>query len=139
MIKFILKEGLEGYEMTREIRADYLNAGDVLEKDEEAVHIAGYENGKVICSGRMYVKDAITCVIDNVIVDNDNRHQYVGDTILRALEDKAVQMMKAIIRVTPTADAREFFIHEGYTGEKEMVKDLTFVRGCRCTGGKKNE
>lgn len=140
MIIFKFKEGLEGYEMTRSLRSEYLNTDAEDIHDATAIHIAGYENDRVICSGRMYTEDSIRCRIDNVIVDKSNRLQYVGDTVLRALEDKAVQLMRAFITVTPTAGSRPFFLAEGYIGDGDMVKDLTKVRGCRgCTGGIKHE
>ena len=131
MITFKLRNGLEGYNMTKELRERYLNTGAKDLHDEEAIHIAGYENDKVICAGRMYTVSNIKCIIDNVIVDDDNRKQYVGDTILRALEDKAVQLARAIIGVIPTGDSKGFFEAEGYMGEGELIKDLTVIRGCR--------
>lgn len=138
MITFKMKTGLEGYEMTKDIRQKYLGTGTADSHDEAALHIAGYENGIVICSGRLYSRDNISCVIDNVTVDEDNRLQYVGDTVLRALEDKAVGMIKAIVRITPNEESRKFFEAEGYIGADEMKKDLTKVRGCRgCSGGAK--
>ena len=138
MITFKMKTGLEGYEMTRAIREKYLSKGNADVHDTDALHIAGYENGTVICSGRLYARDNISCIIDNVTVDEDNRMQYVGDTVLRTLEDRAVGMMKAIVRITPTEESRGFFEAEGYIGKDEMKKDLTKVRGCRgCGGGAK--
>ncbi len=135
MITFKLKEGLEGFEMTRALRKEYLST-EADEREACAIHIAGYENGKVICAGRMYAVSSIKCIIDNVIVEESNRLQYVGDTILRALEDKAVQMMRAFIGVIPTEESRQFFLAEGYSGDDEMIKDLTKVRSCRgCKGG----
>lgn len=136
MITFKIKTGIDGYNMTSALREEYLNTGAVDEHDADAIHIAGYENGKVICVGRMYTTGSIRCVIDNVIVDNDNRMQYVGDTVMRALEDKAVQIMRAFIDVQPTENSRAFFKAEGYVGADKMSKDLTKVRGCRgCKGG----
>lgn len=135
MITFKMKTGLKGYEMTRALREKYLKTGSADLHDAEALHIAGYENGIVICSGRLYSLDSISCTIDNVTVDEDNRMQYVGDTVMRALEDRAVGMMKAIVRITPTDESRGFFEAEGYIGTDGMKKDLTKVRGCRGCGG----
>ena len=137
MITFKIKSGLEGYDLTKELREEYLGTGKADDFDESAIHIAGFENGKVICTGRMYILDAMTCMIDNVIVDTDNRRQYVGDTILRAFEDRAVQLARAFIKVIPTTDSRDFFLAEGYEGEVEMRKNLTIIRGCKGCGGHK--
>ncbi len=131
MIVFKIKEGLEGFNMTRDFRGQYLNTYDEDGVDSASYHIAGFENDKIICVGRMYIKDKKTCVIDNVAVDEENQRQYVGDTILRAFEDRAVQLMRSFIEVEPTDNSREFFTHEGYVGDSVMKKDLTKVRGCR--------
>lgn len=131
MIIFKVKEGLEGYFMTRDFRKSYLNTFDEDQMDSVSHHIAGFENDKIICVGRMYVKNQTTCVIDNLAVDEENRRQYVGDTILRAFEDRAVQLMRSFIEVEPTDNSREFFLSEGYVGDKIMRRDLTKVRGCR--------
>ena len=67
---------------------------------------------------------------------------YVADTMLRALEDKAVSMISSQIFVDAPKNTFEFFIHEGYVDEnldyikdevlfKKLKKDLTKVRGCR--------
>ena len=139
MITFKLIKGDAGYEATKELREKYLSTGEKDSYDDIALHIAGYENGKVICSGRMYEKDSISNIIDNVTVDEFNRLQYVGDTVLRAFEDKAVQMMKAFIYVNTTEDSKAFFEAEGYLGDGVRRKDLTKVRGCKgCSGGKNN-
>lgn len=131
MIVFKIKEGIDGYNMTADFRGEYLKTRDEDNMDINALHIAGYEKEKIICVGRMYIKDEKTCIIDNVAVDEENRRQYVADTILRAFEDRAVQLMRAFIEVKPTPESREFFVHEGYVGEDVMKKDLTKVRGCR--------
>lgn len=137
MITFKIKSGLEGYELTKDLREEYLGTGKADEFEESAIHIAGFEHGKVICVGRMYILDTMTCMIDNVIVDTDNRLQYVGDTILRAFEDRAVQLARAFIKVVPTEESRGFFLAEGYEGENEMRKNLAKIRGCKGCGGHK--
>ncbi len=135
MITFKLKNGLEGYNMTKDFRQIYLSSGAQDSHDSSAIHIAGFENGSVMCCGRMYAADSMRFIIDNVLVTPENRMQYVGDTILRALEDKAVQLMHSFITVFPTTESREFFLHEGYAGDDSMTKDLTKVRPCRGCGG----
>lgn len=137
MIEFKLITGHDGYELTKDIRDEYLGTGKTDEFDQEAIHIVGFEKGKIICAGRMYSLNTTTNVIDNVIVDEDNRLQYIGDTILRAFEDKAVQQMKTYIEVTPTESSKAFFSAEGYTGDGKMKKNLTIIRGCRGCGGAK--
>lgn len=131
MIVFKIKEGLEGYNMTRDFRKEYLDTFSKDSKDSIAYHVAGFEGEKIICTGRMYIKDERTCVVDNLAVDEENRKVYVGDTVLKIFEDRAVSFMRSFVEVTPTESSREFFVHEGYVGDEVMKKDLTKVRGCR--------
>lgn len=137
MITFKIKEGTKGFRLAESFRAEYPKVGDADLHDAHAIHIVGYEAGRVICCGRMYEADNVRFIIDKVIVEQKNRMQYVGDTILRALEDKAVQLMHSFITVFPTESSREFFLHEGYSGDDSMTKDLTKVRPCRGCGGVK--
>ena len=132
MIIFKIKEGIDGYHMTKDFRGKYLDTQSEDALDSVSYHIAGFENDKIICVGRMYIKDRKTCVIDNVAVNEENRRQYVGDTILRAFEDRAVQLMRSFVEITPTPDSKEFFSREGYSGDSVMKKDLTKIRGCKC-------
>lgn len=147
MIKFKFKEGTEGFECGREFRNAVLakemgfeDGHD--EKDDTAIHIVGIENEKVICYGRMYSAGDYVYAVDKICVDKKDRKQYVGDTVLRAFEDRAVTNMAGIIIADVPECAAEFFIHEDYfkTGEEytknsikyyKMKKDLTKVRGCR--------
>ena len=112
------------------------------EHDADAFHIIGREEGIVMCYGRMYKIADYTFSIDKVCVNKIDRKQYVGDTILRALEDRAVGEIGSMIYVKAPKNAVEFFEHEGYVGidneyEEDgitylrMKKDLTKVRGCR--------
>ena len=147
MIKFKFVRGEDGYEQSKEFRNEilqlemnYPEAHD--EHDGDAFHIIGRENDIIICYGRMYRVSDYAFVIDKVCVNPDDRRQYVADTILRALEDRAVCEIGAIIYVTVPDEAREFFEHEDYIAICEpfeensitytkMKKDLTKVRGCR--------
>lgn len=147
MIKFKIIFGEEGYFQSKDFRNEVLsgemnypeNKDDF---DEKAYHIIGRENDVVMCYGRLYETSKYTFSIDKVCVNKEDRMQYVGDTILRALEDRAVSLIGAIINIKAPKDAWEFFLHEDYhdVGEefiedgvtyKMMKKDLTKVRGCR--------
>lgn len=147
MIKFKYICGQDGYEQAKDLRYRILNdemgfseAADEHEKD--AIHIIGRENDVPMCYGRLYKIADYTFIIDKICVKKEDRLQYVGDTILRALEDRAVSEIGIFIYVTSPAESKEFFLHEGYVELDEqyeqngknftkMKKDLTKVRGCR--------
>lgn len=147
MIKFKLIHGLEGYEHTKDFRkkilCDEMGFIDGLEEiDKDAIHMHGRENDEVICCARLHkIADYVYC-IDKVAVSPKDRRQYVGDTMIRALEDKAVSLVGALISVVVPENAWEFFEHEDYVtvGDifiengvkyKKMKRDLTKVRRCR--------
>ena len=147
MIKFKFVRGEDGYEQSREFREKILKnemnfpeAHD--EHDSDCIHFIGREEGIIMCYGRMYKIAEYTFSIDKVCVEKDDRMQYVGDTVLRALEDRIVGEIGSMIYIKSPKSALEFFEHEGYVciaDEFEedgiiyikMKKDLTKVRGCR--------
>ncbi len=141
MIKFKLISGLSGYELCKDFRKEIFK-DDVEEKDKNAIHMFGCEDGEVICCARMYKTGDYVFCIDKVGVAQKDRKQYVGDTMIRALEDKAVSLIGALICTIVPENAWEFFEHEGYSqvGDafvedgityKKMKRDLTKIRGCR--------
>jgi len=142
MIKFKLIEGLEGYEFCKDFRKEMFE-NDILEEiDKNAIHMYGTENGEVICCARLHKIGDYVFTIDKVAVIPKDRKQYVGDTMIRALEDKAVSLIGALISVNVPENAWEFFEHEEYVpvGDifvdngvkyKKMKRDLTKIRGCR--------
>lgn len=147
MIKFKIIYGEEGYSQCRDFRYDILhnemNFEDGFEEaDKNAYHIVGREDGVVMCSARLYKIGDYTFSIDKLAVRKEDRLQYVADTMLRALEDKAVSLVAAFIITHVPQNAWEFFEHEGYVSVddiyevnsikyKKMKRDLTKIRGCR--------
>ena len=146
MIKFKIIKGLEGYNQAKDFRRQVLknemNLPEFSDENEDiAFHIIGRENDEVMCYGRLYKIGDYVFSIDKVCVKKEDRKQYVGDTILRALEDKAVGEIAAFIMVLAPQNAWDFFEHEDYIAleeyeengilYKKMKKDLTKVRGCR--------
>lgn len=154
MYEFKLIYGKEGYEKTKELReAVFMEeqgfSYDADDKDEISWHIAGYEKGLLMSSARMFQIGDGVFTIGRVAVKKEYRGQYVGDTLLRALEDKAVQLKGYLIEIGAQEQAVGFYEKEGYTkngkeydveGVKhfEMIKDLTkpFRRceGCKNKG-----
>ena len=75
-------------------------------------------------------------------VRKEDRLQYVGDTMIRAFEDRAVSEVGAVIYIDAPENSWEFFEHEDYIqcGEiysndgikyRKMKRDLTKIRKCR--------
>lgn len=151
MLEFKLIYGLEGYEKAKGIRDEVfiVEQGfpyDYDEKDDISFHIVGYDKEKTIAAARLYKRDDGFFVIGRVVVKKDYRKQYIGDTLLRALEDKVVNQMGTFVVVMAIESAVGFYEKEGYqkTGKTEveegllhfeMVKDLSkpFKR-CDCCG-----
>ena len=70
------------------------------------------------------------------------RGQYVGDTLMRALEDKAVRLGAAFIELYAQEQAVGFYRKQGYEPISELIihegephmrmrRDLSKIRGCR--------
>lgn len=147
MIKFKIIKGEDGYQQGKNFRHEILNAemgfADQFEEcDKNAFHIVGRENDMVMCYARLYKTGDYVFCIDKMAVKKEDRKQYVADTMIRALEDKAVSEIGAIILTNVPENAWEFFEHEDYfqVGDiyedngvkyKKMKRDLTKIRGCR--------
>jgi len=150
MIKFKIIFGEDGYLQGKDFRYEILHnemnfSDDYENEDKKAFHMIGRENDEVMCYARLYKTGDYVFCIDKIAVKKEDRMQYVGDTLIRALEDKAVSEIAALIVTVVAENAWEFFEHEDYiqVGEmfkkdgvnyKTMKRDLTKVRGCR--GGK---
>lgn len=149
MLEFKLIYGEDGYNAAKKIRekvfCEEQGIGfDLDEFDEKSYHIVGYEKDRLIAAARMYKESEGIFHLGRVYVDKAYRKMYVGDTLLRALEDKAVCEKGWLIKVSAQEGAVGFYEKEGYvkTGEPyleaEIVhypleKDLTkpFKR-CEC-------
>ncbi len=144
MLRFKLIQGDDGFSKTNAFQKNIFEKemNIQIEKDEEdsvAWHIIGYDGDIEIAAARISKKSEGIFSIDRVCVKKEYRLQYVGDTVLRALEDKAVQLKGYLIEIEAFGEALEFFKKEGYNedGRKDnsvlMFKDLSkpFKR-CNC-------
>lgn len=144
MIEFKLIYGDGGFETAQEFLKGIFSGEKSKNAAEDshnadAWHIIGTEKGKIIAYGRMYSEKEGFYRIDRVAVSEQERGQYVGDTVMKALEDKAVRLLAAETGVLAPNEVRGFFISEGYLpfvgaadGAVEMRKDLTKPpQGCR--------
>ncbi len=147
MLQFKLIENRPGYELAKGIREEVFMREqgypfDYDEKDETAWHIIGWDGDTVIAAGRLFhIHDAVYA-IGRLAVKKEYRGQYVGDTVMRALEDKAVRLGAAFVELYAQEHAIGFYQKQGYApigdlciydGEPhmQMRKDLSKISGCR--------
>ena len=147
MITFKIIKGAQGYKQAAEFRHSILTYecgfADSYDKyDDIAFHIVGYESGNIISYARLYKIRDYCFAIDKMAVRKEDRLQYVGDTMIRAFEDRAVSEVGAVIYIDAPENSWEFFEHEDYIqcGEiysndgikyRKMKRDLTKIRKCR--------
>lgn len=149
MLEFKLKKGSSGYELTKKIREEVFitEQGFLYDKDindDNAWHIAGYDGEILIAAARLYEVSNGIFSIGRVAVKKEYRRQYIGDTLLRALEDKAVQLKGYMIEISAQILAIPFYKKEGYKKSGceyqedgfphiKMIKDLTKpYKRCKC-------
>lgn len=149
MLEFKLIYGLDGYRLGRSVREEVFIreqgfSYDYDEFDDTAWHIIGFDQDKPIAAARLLAKADGIFVIGRVAVIKGYRKQYIGDTLLRALEDKAVQLKGHTIEIGAQERSVGFYLKEGYEKCGEiyydedcphypMTKDLTCVRR-KCGG-----
>ena len=151
MLEFRFIAGKNGYkiaeDMRKQIFADELGMSEFTDELEEfSYHFVGYEKIVQIGIARLTQLDEQNFNIAFVGVKEDYRHQYVGDLIMRALQDKAVNLGGKMIYIeTPVLQKGffEFLDYEEYGDgfEKDgiayirMKKDLTKPqKGCKGCG-----
>ena len=147
MLEFKLIEGRPGYELAKGIREEVFMTEqgypfDYDEKDETAWHIIGWDGETVIAAGRLFPVHDNIFAIGRLVVKKGYRGQYVGDTLMRALEDKAVRLGAVFIELYAQEQAVGFYRKQGYEPISELIihegephmrmrRDLSKIRGCR--------
>jgi len=143
--KFILGEiGYKVAELSRnKIFRDELGYEEITDNfDKEAYHFVGYDKICQIGSCRLIQLDDEHFSISYLGVIPEYRGEYVGDLIMRAVQDKALSLGgKYIVLETPVS-VKGFFEFEDYevigdtftvNGREyvKMKKDITVIRPCR--------
>lgn len=112
------------------------------ELDKDSFHFIGYDKACQIGSCRLtkiddeYYRVSYLCVIPKY------RRQYVGDLIMRAMQDKVLSLGGKYIVLESPVSIKEFFLFEDYEingdtfvaeGKEyvKMKKDITIIRPCR--------
>lgn len=147
MLQFKLIENRPGYELAKAVREEVFMAEqgypfDYDQRDETAWHIIGWDGDTAIAAGRLFQIDGYVFGIGRIAVKKEYRGQYIGDTVMRALEDKAVQLGAAFIELYAQVQAVGFYQKQGYasigepciydgTPHQKMRRDLSKIRGCR--------
>ncbi len=141
MLEFKQIFGHEGYLASKPLREEvfigeqgYSNDYDA--HDDEAWHIVGYERGALIGTARMYRLTERTYEIGRVAVKKEYRRSYIGDLMMKTLQDKIVGLGGCEAIVSAVGGTENFYIFEGYEvcGKERadgiiMKKDLT--KPCR--------
>ena len=135
MLEFKLVYGQDGYQLAKSTcEAVFMQEQgigfDYDEIDDAAWHIIGYDAAKPIAAARLFQKGEGVFVIGRMAVLPEYRKQYIGDTLMRVLEDKAVQLKGYMIEVAAQERAIGFYEKEGYekSGERFTEADLPHQR-----------
>ncbi|MBR4172919.1 MAG: GNAT family N-acetyltransferase [Clostridia bacterium] len=137
MLEFTFIYGENGYAVSKDLRDKIFGGVSPDSFTDGAYYIVGYDKTEQIAAGRFFgIADGV-CKIDFVGVREDYRRQFVGDLVIKAIEDKAKSLgIKTAVLETPQS-ALPFFEFEGYAkvetvdGETKMRKDLTVAHKCR--------
>lgn len=149
MLEFKLIYGNDGYTAAKSIREEVFISEqgfslDYDEKDLVSWHVCGIDNGNTIAAARLFEKSRGIFTIGRVAVKKEYRGQYIGDTLMRILEDKAVALSGHTIELSANENAVDFYEKQGYEKSGEsyfeehvrhiaMIKDLTKpFKKCSC-------
>lgn len=150
MLEFKQIFGKEGYLAAKDLREEVFMKEqgfgfDYDEHDDEAWHIVGYDKGTLIGTARAYKLSESEYKIGRVAVKKEYRGGYIGDLMMKTLQDKIVTCGGSTAVVSAQVGAKGFYLKEGYTpcgGEYdeggqphiEMRLDLTHPhrRCCNC-------
>lgn len=147
MLEFKFIMGKTGYEVAKISRSkifeDELGYKEISdEADELAYHFIGYDKASQIGSCRLTKIDDEYYRVSYLGVISEYRRQYVGDLMMRAVQDKVLSLGGKYIVLEAPVREKGFFEFEDYeafgegfiaNGEEcvKMKKDITVIRPCR--------
>ncbi len=151
MLEFKQFFGREGYEKGRSLREEVFMGEqgidfDYDEFDDLSWHIVGFDGEVLIGTARMYELSEGAWKIGRVAVKKDYRKGYIGDLMMKTLQDKIVSLGGIEAVVSSQLAVRGFYEKEGYTAVGEpyseagiphilMKLDLSKPRKRCCKGG----
>ena len=128
MLEFKQIYGIEGYEKAKDLREEvFMNeqgfSYDKDEYDEVSWHIVGYDKDLLIGCARVHKIDEYSYKIGRVAVKKEYRGGYIGDLLMKTLQDKIVTLGGIEAVVYAQVSAKGFYEKEGYTqdGEEFLV------------------
>ncbi len=149
MLEFKQIYGIDGYNKAKALREEVFMSEqgfgfDYDEYDDVSWHIVGYDGDTLIGAARMYKLTDTTYKIGRVAVKKEYRRGYVGDLMMKTLQDKIVTLGGIEAVVSSQLGAKDFYAYEGYKQEGDvyieagaehvlMKLDLTKPhRNCSC-------
>ncbi|MBQ7793613.1 MAG: GNAT family N-acetyltransferase [Clostridia bacterium] len=124
MLEFKQIYGLEGYKLARPLREEVFMGEqgisfDYDEYDDSSWHIVGYDGDVLIGAARMYKLTDQSWKIGRVAVKKEYRGGYIGDLMMKTLQDKIVTLGGIEAVVSSQAAVKGFYLKEGYIPEGE--------------------
>ncbi len=153
MLEFKLIYGLDGYEKAKPLREEVFMdeqgfTFDYDEMDAESWHIVGYDDDELIGTARMHKYDDISYKIGRVAVKKSYRRGYVGDLMMKTLQNKIVSLGSLRAVVSAQLSVKDFYTFEGYVpfgdiyeidGVAHTMMELDLTKPHRsCSCGKEN-
>ncbi|MBQ8637241.1 MAG: GNAT family N-acetyltransferase [Clostridia bacterium] len=132
MLAFKQIYGIDGYNAAKALRQEVFmdEQGfnvDYDEHDDKAWHIVGYDGDLLIGTARVYKLTDTTYKIGRVAVKKSYRGGYVGDLMMKTLQDKIVTLGGIEAVVSSQLSAKGFYEYEGY----ELVGDVYIEEGAK--------
>ena len=126
MLEFKQIYGIEGYEKAKPLREEVfmIEQGfsfDKDEYDEMSWHIVGYDKDILIGCARVYRMDKYSYKIGRVAVKKEYRKGYIGDLMMKTLQDKIVTLGGIEAVVYAQLGAKGFYEKEGYREVYSML------------------
>ncbi len=124
MLVFKQLYGKDGYEKARSLREEVFMGEqgvsfDYDEFDDISWHIVGYDGDTLISTARVYKMSDTAWKLGRVAVKKEYRRGYVGDLMMKTLQDKIVSLGGIEAVVSAQLSAKGFYEKEGYTAKGE--------------------
>lgn len=150
MLEFKQIYGIDGYNAAKTLREEVFIEEQGFrcehdEKDFEAWHIVGYDGGVLIGTARMYHLKDKSYKIGRVAVKKAYRRGYIGDLMMKTLQDRIVGLGGIEAVVSAQLPAKDFYLKEGYEpcgdvyldeGTEHILMKLDLTKPHRCCGCK---
>ena len=142
MLEFNFVYGDMGYEICRDLRQEVFGEDCFDDRESVSYHFVGYDKLVQIGVARLTKLTEKIYEISFVAVKDGYRRQFVGDLIMRALQDKAYNLGALETVVKAPVELKTFFEFEYYRAEGDefsengkkyikMTNDLTVKHECR--------